>query len=116
MATLGKKHSKTNPNGACIEKSVWTALPNAVPATTKFVFTPSGNGAMTFHMVGCSGDPDLTGPGLAVAAGMSSALSGWLQAAGDGCGIESLENGAVAEDLDLFDGASALEKFVIHSS
>jgi|SRR5271156_6183801 len=65
MAIEAKK--KTNPNGACIEKGVWTALPNAVPATTNLVFTPSADGAMTFHMVGCSGDPDVTGPGLAEA-------------------------------------------------
>jgi hypothetical protein len=67
--------SKSNPNGACIEKGVWTALPNAPPETTNFVFTPSGSGAMTFHMVGCSGDPDLTGPGLAVAGGMAAQIS-----------------------------------------
>jgi len=29
---------------------------------------------MTFHMVGCSGDPSLTGPGLAVAAGMAAQI------------------------------------------
>jgi hypothetical protein len=74
MAKQDKKN--TNPNGACIEKGVWTALPNAVPATTNFVFTPSGTGTMTFHMVGCSGDPDLTGPGLAVAGGMASQING----------------------------------------
>ena len=38
-------------------------LPNAVPATTNLVFPPLVVGAMTFHMVGCSGDPNLTGPG-----------------------------------------------------
>jgi len=74
MATPEKKHSKTNPNGACIEKGVWTALPNAVPATTNLVFAPSATGAMTFHMVGCSGDPDLTGPGLAAAGGMAAQI------------------------------------------
>ena len=74
MAKQDKKN--TNPNGACIEKGVWTALPNAVPSTTNFIFTPPGAGAMTFHMVGCSGDPDLTGPGSAVAGGMASQISG----------------------------------------
>src|SRR5580658_9376461 len=63
--------SDSNPNGACIEKGVWTALPNPVPATTNFVFTPP----MTFHMVGCSGDPSLTGPGLAVAGGMAAQIT-----------------------------------------
>jgi hypothetical protein len=69
-----KKVSKTNPNGACIEKGDWT-LPNPVPAATNFVFTPSGTGNMTFHMVGCSGDPNLTGPGLAVAGGMAAQIA-----------------------------------------
>ena len=74
MATQDKK--KTNPKEACIEKGVWTPLPNPVPATTNLVFTPPFTGAMTFHMVGCSGDPELTGPGLAVAGGMASQISG----------------------------------------
>jgi hypothetical protein len=74
MATQDKK--KSDPKEACIEKGVWTALPTTAPATTNLVFTPTTTGAMTFHMVGCSGDPDLTGPGLAVAGGMASQVSG----------------------------------------
>jgi hypothetical protein len=74
MATQDKK--KSDPKEKCIEKGVWTALPTTAPATTNLVFTPAGTGAMTFHMVGCSGDPDLTGPGLAVAGGMASQISG----------------------------------------
>jgi acid phosphatase type 7 len=70
-----KTMTKTNPNGACIEKGVWTPLPNPVPAKTNFVFTPLGTDAMTFHMVGCAGDPSVTGPGLAVAAGMASQIT-----------------------------------------
>ncbi len=67
--------SKTNPSGACIEKGVWTPLPNPVPSTTNLVFTPSATGSMTFHMVGCSGDPSVTGPGLAVAGGMAAQIT-----------------------------------------
>jgi hypothetical protein len=67
--------SKSNPNGACIEKGVWTPLPTQVPDTTNLVFTPSGSGNMTFHVVGCSGDPALTGPGLAVAGGMAAQIT-----------------------------------------
>lgn len=67
--------SKSNPNGACIEKGAWTPLPGQVPATTNLVFAPSGTGNMTFHAVGCSGDPSLTGPGLAVAGGMAAQIS-----------------------------------------
>lgn len=69
------KSSKSNPNGACIEHGVWTPLPTAVPATTNLVFTPKNSGAMTFHMVGCSGDPKRTGPELAVAGGMASQIA-----------------------------------------
>jgi hypothetical protein len=74
MGTTGTILSKSNPNGACIEGGVWTALPNPVPTTTNFVFTPSGEGAMTFHMTGCSGDPGINGPGVAVAGGMASQI------------------------------------------
>ena len=66
--------SKSNPNGKCIEKGVWTPLPNPVPSKTNFVFTPAATGSMTFHMVGCSGDPSVTGPGLAVAGGMAAQI------------------------------------------
>ncbi len=68
-----KKSSKSKSD-ACVEKGIWTALPTSEPATTNLVFTPQGSGAMTFHMVGCSGDPTLTGPGLAVAGGMASQI------------------------------------------
>src|SRR5271155_2654762 len=75
MSTTGKILSKSNPNGACIEKGTWTPLPNPVPATTNFVFTPLSEGSMTFHMTGCSGDPKLNGPGVAVAGGMASQIA-----------------------------------------
>src|ERR1022692_4616123 len=67
--------SRSNPNGACIEKGVWTPLPNTVPGTTNLVFTPPAAGNMTFHVAGCSGDPSVTGPGLAVAGGMAAQIS-----------------------------------------
>ena len=68
--------SQPNPNGACIEGGVWTALPNPTPPSiTNYLFMPAGSGNMTFHIVGCSGDPKLTGPGLAVAAGMASQIA-----------------------------------------
>jgi Calcineurin-like phosphoesterase len=67
--------SKGNPNGACIEKGVWTPLPSDPPARTNLVFTPSGSLAMTFHIVGCSGDPSVTQPGLTVAAGMAAQIA-----------------------------------------
>jgi hypothetical protein len=75
MSTTGTTLAKSNPNGACIEKGTWTTLPNPVPAATNFVFTPSSEGSMTFHLVVCSGDPGRTRPGLAVAGGMVSQIA-----------------------------------------
>src|SRR5580704_13606117 len=67
--------SKPNPNRACVEAGAWTALPNPVPDRTNLVFTPPGGGNMTFHMVGCSGDPGHPKPGLAVAGGMAAQIT-----------------------------------------
>ena len=75
---MSKMSKQENPNGACIEKGEWTPLSLPPPATTNLVFTPSGAGAdnaLTFHMVGCSGDPTVPGAGLAVAAGMASQIA-----------------------------------------
>ena len=65
---------KTNPNGKCVEKGVWTSLEHSAPSSTTLVFNPSVDGPMSLHMVGCSGDPSVRGPGLAVARGMASQI------------------------------------------
>jgi hypothetical protein len=66
---------KTNTNGLCVEAGVWTPLPNAVPDTTNLVFPFIGSGNLTFHTVGCTGDPKHSGPGSAVAAGMAAQIT-----------------------------------------
>jgi hypothetical protein len=64
------------PKDPCVEKGVWTTLdPWKVPDVTNLVFTPAGGGNITFHVVGCSGDPSVTGPGLAVADGMAAQIA-----------------------------------------
>jgi hypothetical protein len=79
-AHMSKKNSDDT---ACVEHGIWTALPAAPPATTSLDFatvSATGNsaiiaaGKMTFHMVGCAGDPDVPGPGLAVGNGMASQI------------------------------------------
>lgn len=69
------KQSNKSDSMACVEHGIWTPLSTSAPATTNLVFTPKHSGAMTFHMVGCSGDPQETGPGLAVAGGMASQIA-----------------------------------------
>jgi len=74
---MGKKDDSLSKSGksksdACVEKGMWTTPPAVV---TNLVFTPQTSGAMTFHMVGCSGDPKRTGPGLAVGGGMASQIA-----------------------------------------
>jgi len=68
----------------CVEAGTWTALPVAPPAVTTLDFATVSSaanaailaaGKMTVHMVGCAGDPEVSGPGLAVANGMASQVN-----------------------------------------
>jgi hypothetical protein len=69
---------------ACVEKGTWTALPVTPPADTTLDFatvSSAGNanivaaGKMTVHLVGCAGDPDVSGPGLAVANAIAAQIA-----------------------------------------
>ena len=77
-------NKQTASVNACVEKGTWTALPSPPPsaATLDFATVSSAAnaailaaGKMTVHMVGCAGDPDVPGPGLAVAGAMASQIS-----------------------------------------
>ena len=58
---LLSKSSKSKAD-ACVEHGIWTPLPEqTIPAVTNVVITAKNASAMTFHMVGCSGDPRLEG-------------------------------------------------------
>jgi hypothetical protein len=68
----------------CVEAGAWTALPVAPPTVTTLDFATVSSaanaailtaGKMTVHMVGCAGDPEVSGPGLAVAGAMASQVN-----------------------------------------